>query len=137
MRPQRGSWGRGAAGVRRGVSLPGGPSVHAAPRLHGLSPYGGSSPLPQPAAAHPHSRGPAAGLTAEEKERKPRAPGHRISLSCSAATAMVEKGEPERKRATRRGRGQEVRRCGNGSALGRGMAEQGLPQGWCGVDGGL
>lgn len=38
VRPcRRGSWGRGAEGVLRRVSLPGGPPVHAAPRLHGLS----------------------------------------------------------------------------------------------------
>lgn len=62
---------------------------------------------PQPTAAHPHSRGPAlgaAGLATEEKVRRPRAPGRRVCLSCRAAAAMIEDGEPERTRTAGRGR---------------------------------
>lgn len=64
-------------------------------------------PAPQPAATHPHSRGPAlgaAGLATEEKVRRTRAPGHRLCLSCSAAAAMIKDGEPERTSTAGRGR---------------------------------
>lgn len=67
-----------------------------------------SSPHPpQPAAAHPHSRGPAlgaAGPATEEKVRRQCAPGHRVCLSCSAAAAMLKDGEPERTSTDGRGR---------------------------------
>lgn len=62
---------------------------------------------PQPAAAHPHSRGPAlgaAGLATEEKVRRSRTPGRRVCLSCRAAAAMIKDGRPERTRTAGRGR---------------------------------
>lgn len=62
---------------------------------------------PRPAAAHPHSRGPAlgaAGLATEEKVRRPCAPRYRVCLSCSAAAAMMKDGEPERTSSAGRGR---------------------------------
>lgn len=149
----RGSWGRGPGlqGSAPGGASPVIPSLHSSsptsarpltpqcspprgprgsPRpgtaagLGERSPWGARPPRSQPAAAHPHSRGPApgsAGLTAEEKVRRPRAPGHRICLSCSAATAMAGDRRAGGETRRRDGAGPEVRRRGNGSALGRGL----------------
>lgn len=94
---------------------------------------------PQPAAAHPHSRGPAlgaAGLATEEKVRRPRAPGDRVSLSCSEAAAMLKDGEPERTSAVGAGRGRKCvtwERKRTGQRVCRVVAQVD----WCGMRGTL
>lgn len=89
---------------------------------------------PQPVAAHPHSREPAlgaAGPATEEKVRRPRAPGYRVCLSCSAAAAMMKDGEPERT-STAEGAGPET--CNLGTEVRWAEGWRGCGSGLAGVE---